>query len=73
MSVHLLAMAAATAAAALAQKPAFVPIPAGSFIMGCDAALPCADSLPRKRVEFERPFQMMKYEVTVGEFRAFPP
>ena len=62
---------AALAATAFAQKPAFVQIPAGSFIMGCDAALPCAESLPRKRVEFDRPFQMMKTEVTVSEFRAF--
>ena len=59
------------AATAFAQKPAFVEIPAGSFIMGCDPALPCAESLPRKRVEFDRPFQMTKTEITVGEFRAF--
>ena len=62
---------AALAATAFAQKPAFVEIPAGSFVMGCDAALPCAESLPRKRVEFDRPFQMMKTEVTVSDFRVF--
>ena len=62
---------AALAATAFAQKPAFVEIPAGSFIMGCDPALPCAESLPRKRVEFDRPFQMTKTEITVAEFRAF--
>jgi formylglycine-generating enzyme required for sulfatase activity len=61
----------AVAAAALAQIPVFVEIPAGSFVMGCDAALPCAESLPRKRVEFGRSFHMMKTEVTVREFRAF--
>ena len=64
-------MLVALAAAAFAQKPAFVEIPAGSFVMGCDAALPCAENLPRKRVEFDRPFQMTKTEVTVNQFRAF--
>ena len=62
---------AALAATAFAQRPAFVEIPAGSFIMGCDPALPCAESLPRKRIEFDRPFQMTKTEITVAEFRAF--
>jgi formylglycine-generating enzyme required for sulfatase activity len=62
---------AALAAAAFAQKPVFVEIPAGWFIMGCDAALPCAETLPRQRVDFDRPFQMMKTEVTVSQFRAF--
>ena len=56
---------------ASAQQPTFVRIPAGSFIMGCDAALPCAESLPRKRVEFDRPFQMSATEVTVSQFRRF--
>ena len=32
--------AAALAVAAFAQKPEFVAIPAGGFIMGCEAALP---------------------------------
>lgn len=62
---------AALAVTGFAQTPEFVEIPAGSFVMGCDAALPCAESLPRKRIEFDRPFQMMKTEVTVKEFRAF--
>jgi formylglycine-generating enzyme required for sulfatase activity len=62
---------AALAGAAFAQKPAFVEIPAGSFVMGCDAALPCAQSLPRQRVAFDRPFEMAKTEVTVSQFRAF--
>ena len=39
--------------------------------MGCDAALPCAESLPRKRVEFDHPFQMSATEVTVSQFRKF--
>jgi formylglycine-generating enzyme required for sulfatase activity len=56
---------------ASAQQPVFVQIPAGSFIMGCDAALPCADSLPRKRIEFEHSFQMAVTEVTVSQFRNF--
>ena len=63
--------AVALAAAAFAQKPAFVEIPAGSFIMGCEPARPCAESLPLKRVTFDRPFRIAKTEVTVGQFRAF--
>jgi formylglycine-generating enzyme required for sulfatase activity len=59
------------ATSGFAQKPSFVDIPAGWFVMGCDAVLPCAESLPRQRVDFDRPFQMMKTEVTVKEFRAF--
>ena len=66
-----LAIALAFAASALAQKPAFVEIPAGSFVMGCDPALACSETLPKQRVAFDRPFQLAKYEVTVGEFRAF--
>ena len=62
---------AAIGISASAQQPVFVQIPAGSFIMGCDAALPCAESLPRKRVEFDRPFQMAVTEVTVSQFRKF--
>jgi formylglycine-generating enzyme required for sulfatase activity len=53
------------------QNPEFVTIPAGSFVMGCEPALPCSKSLPKKRVVFERPFQMAKHEVTVAEFRKF--
>jgi formylglycine-generating enzyme required for sulfatase activity len=64
-------MLAVLAAAAFAQKPEFVEIPAGSFVMGCDPALACAESLPRRRVTFERPFRMMKTEVTFSQFRAF--
>jgi formylglycine-generating enzyme required for sulfatase activity len=56
---------------ASAQQSVIVKIPAGSFIMGCDAGLPCADSLPRKRVEFDHPFQMSATEVTVSQFRTF--
>ena len=59
------------AAAASAQKPAFVQIPAGSFLMGCDPAEACAETLPKHRVSFDRPFQLAKYETTVAEFRAF--
>lgn len=59
------------AAAAGAQEPAFVEIPAGSFIMGCEPVQPCAESLPKKRVEFTRPFQMSRTEVTAEQFRAF--
>jgi formylglycine-generating enzyme required for sulfatase activity len=61
----------ALAGAAFAQKPVFVDIPAGSFIMGCDPAWPCADSLPRQKVDFDRPFKIERTEVTVSQFRAF--
>jgi sulfatase modifying factor 1 len=64
-------LAAVFASAAWTQSPSFVGIPAGSFVMGCEPAEPCAHTLPRKRVAFERPFQMMKTEVTVAQFRAF--
>uniref|UniRef100_Q02D19 Sulfatase-modifying factor enzyme-like domain-containing protein n=1 Tax=Solibacter usitatus (strain Ellin6076) TaxID=234267 RepID=Q02D19_SOLUE len=56
---------------ALAHPPVFVTIPAGSFIMGCEPSDPCAAGSPRHRVTFDHPFQMMKTEVTVRDFRAF--
>jgi formylglycine-generating enzyme required for sulfatase activity len=59
------------AATALAETAEFVDIPAGSFMMGCEPARPCAESLPRKRIEFDRPFKMARTEVTVEQFRAF--
>ncbi len=64
-------LAAALAAGAFAQKPAFVEIPAGSFMMGCPPGWPCAEGIPLKRVTFERPFLITRTEVTVGQFRAF--
>lgn len=57
-------------ALALAQPPEFVTIPAGSFVMGCEPALPCSKTLPTKLVNVDR-FQLSKYEVTVSQFRAF--
>jgi len=68
MRVFLL-IAGATLAAA--QRPEFVTVPAGSFVMGCEPLQACAKSLPKKVVAIERPFQLSKYEVTVGQFRAF--
>ncbi len=65
------ALLAAVLGLSASAQQGFVRIPAGSFIMGCDAALPCAESLPKKRVEFDRPFQMSATEVTVSEFRRF--
>src|SRR5262249_35456077 len=59
------------AALAWAQPPEFVTIPAGSFVMGCEQAQPCSKTLPKKLVTIERPFQLSKYEVTVGQFRTF--
>jgi formylglycine-generating enzyme required for sulfatase activity len=61
----------AAAALTLAQQPEFIDIPAGSFVMGCEPAEPCAKSLPKKLVTIDRPFQLAKYEVTVAQFRAF--
>jgi formylglycine-generating enzyme required for sulfatase activity len=60
----------ATAALALAQRTQFIDIAAGSFVMGCDPAEPCAKTLPKKVVTVE-PFQLSKYEVTVAQFRQF--
>jgi len=59
------------AALAVAQSPEFVMVPAGSFVMGCEPVQPCAKTLPKKLVTIERGFQLSKYEVTVGQFRAF--
>jgi formylglycine-generating enzyme required for sulfatase activity len=61
----------ALTAAAFAAEPAFVEIPTGSFVMGCEPQWPCAESLPRKLVTFDRSFRMARTEVTVGQFRAF--
>jgi formylglycine-generating enzyme required for sulfatase activity len=59
------------AALALGQQAEFVTIPAGSFVMGCEPVQPCSKALPKKLVTFDLPFQLSKYEVTVGQFRAF--
>jgi formylglycine-generating enzyme required for sulfatase activity len=59
------------AVSALAQSPEFVTVPAGSFVMGCTPEWPCAETMPRKRIEFAKPFQVMRTEVTVEQFRAF--
>ena len=56
---------------AFAHPPTFVTIPAGSFIMGCDPDEPCAETLPKQRVTFDRPFQMTRTEITVDQFRTF--
>jgi len=58
-------------AAAAAQRPEFVKIPAGSFMMGCVPEDACAEVLPVRRVEFDRPYWMGKTEVTVRQFKAF--
>jgi formylglycine-generating enzyme required for sulfatase activity len=39
--------------------------------MGCTQEQRCAERLPERIVEFEKPFQIGKTEVTVGQFRAF--
>lgn len=63
--------AAVAASCGFAQEPRFVQIPAGSFIMGCDPAWRCAETMPKKRIDFARPFQITRTEVTVEQFRAF--
>jgi formylglycine-generating enzyme required for sulfatase activity len=68
--IHLL-LAVACGVMAFAQKPEFVEIPAGSFIMGCDPAWKCAQSLPKRARRLRSRFLMSKTEVTVGQFRAF--
>jgi formylglycine-generating enzyme required for sulfatase activity len=49
----------------------FVTIPAGSFTMGCSPRTDCPEHVEPSEVTFKQPFQLMKYEVTVGQFRAF--
>jgi formylglycine-generating enzyme required for sulfatase activity len=58
-------------AAACAQRGGFVRVPVGSFLFGCSPELPCAETFPKRRIEFDRPFWMGKTEVTVNEFRSF--
>ncbi|NNU14876.1 formylglycine-generating enzyme family protein [Parvularcula sp. ZS-1/3] len=52
--------------------PEMVRIPGGIFQIGSDADSPghVADEAPRTMVELE-PFEAARFEVTVGEFRAF--
>lgn len=60
------------AAAAFSQnEPKFVRIPAGSFVMGCDPGWKCAETMPKKRIDFAAPFEMMRSETTVAQFTAF--
>ena len=48
-------------------------IPAGSFMMGAVENDPDAkpDELPRRKIQFTKPFKMGVTEVTVGQFREF--
>ncbi len=71
MSRFLVSAAWLLAAVAFAQRPEFVKIPAGSFMMGCDPRYACAEVLPMRRVEFDHPFWMGRTEVTVKQFGAF--
>lgn len=71
MSRRLLPAAWLLAAVTFGQRPEFVKIPAGSFMMGCDPSYACAEVLPLRRVEFDRPFWMGRTEVTVKQFSAF--
>ncbi len=55
----------------LAETPAFVKIPAGSFVMGCEPANTCPERQTPRKVTFARDFWMQKTEVTVSAFREF--
>ena len=50
----------------------FVPIPAGTFLMGCTSeAEECwEDEKPRHEVTISRPFHLGKYEVTQAQWQA---
>jgi formylglycine-generating enzyme required for sulfatase activity len=49
----------------------WVVIPAGAFVMGCEPKIACPEKAEPHTVTFERPFEMMRTEVTVAQFRAF--
>ena len=50
----------------------FVKIPAGEFMMGCSTGdtMCKADENPRHQVRITKPFEMGKYEVTQGQWKA---
>jgi formylglycine-generating enzyme required for sulfatase activity len=56
---------------AAAADPEFVTVPAGSFTMGCDPSDSCPDWQAPRHVTFDRPFLLMRTEVTVEQFRRF--
>lgn len=68
-------MALALAAPAMAQSPAMVDIPAGTFEMGADdsASRDAFNERPRHQVTISRPFRIAAHEVTIAEWRQFRP
>lgn len=76
MTARLAAMTCTVllAASAFAERrpgPAWVPIPAGTFTMGCDPAASCPERQAPHEVTIAAPFEMHRTEVTVADFRAF--
>lgn len=65
------ALVLAAASMFAADKPRFVEIPAGWFVLGCPPEQKCAEGLPRRTVTFDAPFEMAATETTVREFREF--
>jgi formylglycine-generating enzyme required for sulfatase activity len=53
------------------EGPAFLEVPAGSFVMGCEPLDTCPERMLPKAVVFERPFLLNETEVTVRHFRRF--
>lgn len=53
--------------------PELVGVPAGTFTMGAVADDPFAKprEFPNRQITITKPFQIGKYEVTVGQYRAF--
>jgi formylglycine-generating enzyme required for sulfatase activity len=51
--------------------PEWVRIPAGEFQMGCEPASECPEQTAPRMVRFEKPWELMKTEVTVAQFRRF--
>jgi formylglycine-generating enzyme required for sulfatase activity len=68
---RILLLISLAATLAVAESPRFVTVPAGSFQLGCDPRLNCAEIFPKKMVTFSRPFLMARTETTVGQFRRF--
>jgi formylglycine-generating enzyme required for sulfatase activity len=54
-----------------AERPRFVEVPAGAFVMGCEPVHKCSEALPRRSVAFDAPFWIAATETSVRQFEAF--
>jgi formylglycine-generating enzyme required for sulfatase activity len=70
-AVRGIVAAAMALSATAAGEPAWVQLPAGIGLVGCPAEHPCAKTFPQKSVSFPAGLELMRYEVTVAQFRAF--